>query len=72
MRIFIFPSFLLRLKEIKNQPGSYPLYGKVYDDFTVCHLTGISKSDGSDQLLGLFTLQEERKQNTPDYPYLHV
>ncbi len=72
MKVLIFPSFLLGLKRLNSQTGSYSLYGRVYDDYTVCHLTGISKSNGFDQLIGIFTFKEDLHKDVLNYPYLHV
>ena len=72
MKVLIFAEFLVGLKSLKSQTGSYSLYGRVYDDFTVCHLTGISKSNGSDQLIGIITLKEEIGKEVLNYPYLHI
>jgi len=71
MKVLIFPSFLEQLKGLKGQTGTYSLYGRGYDDFTVYHLTGISKSDGSDQLIGIFSIGDENTKKVLDYPYLH-
>ena len=72
MKVLIFPEFLVGLKSLKSQAGSYSLYGRVYDNYTVCHLTGISKSNGSDQLIGIITLKEGNGKEVLNYPYLHI
>jgi len=71
MKVLIFPSFLKQFKTLKDQTGTYSLYGRKYEDFTVCHLTGIIKSDGSDQLIGILSIKEENTKNALHYPYLH-
>ena len=71
MKVLIFPSFFEQLEAMKGQTGTYSLYGRVYDDFTVCHLTGITKSDGSDDLIGILSLGEENPKTELNYPYIH-
>ncbi len=71
MKVLIFPSFHEQLRSISDQTGTYSLYGRVYDDFTVCQLTGITKSDGSDQLIGILSKREENNKKVLNYPYLH-
>ncbi|MCK4847689.1 MAG: ThiF family adenylyltransferase, partial [Candidatus Heimdallarchaeota archaeon] len=56
---------------MKGQTGTYSLYGRIYDDFTICHLTSIDISDGSDQLIGILAISEENTKETLNYPYLH-
>ncbi|MHA1444017.1 MAG: ThiF family adenylyltransferase, partial [Candidatus Hodarchaeales archaeon] len=71
MKVLIFPSFLKQLRAMKDQTGTYSLYGRVYDGFTVCHLTGITKSDGSDELIGIISIGEENPKTELNHPYLH-
>jgi molybdopterin/thiamine biosynthesis adenylyltransferase len=71
MKVLIFPSFIKQLKALKGQTGTYSLYGRDYDDFTVCHLTGITKSDGSDKLIGILSIGEENAKKVLNYPYIH-
>ncbi len=71
MKVLLFPSFLEEFNYFKDLPGNYSLYGRDYDDFTVCHLTGITKSDGSDKLIGILSIGEENAKKVLNYPYIH-
>lgn len=77
MRIIVFPSFEEEYNELKDQARTYLLYGRIYDDFTVCHLTGYSLLKKS-YPIGLFTINGVPEQEPIitakelDYPYLHI
>lgn len=77
MKIIIYPSFESQFNELKTQERTYLLYGRIYDDLTVCHLTGVSLSKNTHPI-GLLTIgsipTEEPiiTRKALEYPYFHV
>ncbi|MFX1247892.1 MAG: ThiF family adenylyltransferase [Promethearchaeota archaeon] len=77
MKIIIYPSFERQFYNLKSHQRTYLLYGRIHDDFTVCHFTGFNLSK-NEYPIGFLTIS-----NTPveksiitakaiEYPYLHV
>jgi len=77
MKVIIYPSFESQFNEVKTQKRTYLLYGRIYDDFTVCHLIGMSLSKNTHPI-GLLTIgsipTEERiiTREALEYPYFHI
>ncbi|MFX1283402.1 MAG: ThiF family adenylyltransferase [Promethearchaeota archaeon] len=77
MRIIIYPSFENQFNDLKGQTITYLLYGRIYDDLTVCHLTGVYPSKNS-QSIGLLTIGSTPTKEpiitakALEYPYLHI
>ena len=77
MKIIIYPSFERQFNDLKTQKRTYLLYGRIYDDFTVCHLTGVSPSKSAHPI-GLLTIGIIPKEKpiitakALEYPYLHI
>ncbi|MFX0210814.1 MAG: ThiF family adenylyltransferase [Candidatus Hodarchaeota archaeon] len=75
MKIIIYPSFEEEHNDLKRRANTYLLYGRSFDDFTVCHLTGFSKRSYP---IGLVTIGSSPSQEPIvtakelDYPYLHI
>lgn len=77
IKIIIYPSFEREFKDIKALKRTYILYGRIYDDFAVCHLTGMSLSKNTYQigLLTIGSIPTEKPRVTAkalEYPYLHI
>lgn len=77
MKLIIHPSFTEQIDSLRNKEGSYPLFGRIYDDFTVCHLIGITSSVYS-KSIGYLTIGKKRPEKTinanksNEYPFLHA
>ncbi|MHA2203795.1 MAG: HesA/MoeB/ThiF family protein [Candidatus Hodarchaeales archaeon] len=77
MKIIIYPSFETEFANIKTQKRTFLLYGRVYDDFTVCHLTGVSLSK-STYPIGLLTIGSTPTKDPIitakglEYPHIHI
>ncbi|MHA1214836.1 MAG: HesA/MoeB/ThiF family protein [Candidatus Hodarchaeales archaeon] len=77
MKIIIFPSFKHQYRELKNPEGTYLLYGRCFDNYTVFHLTGLNQTQDS-YLIGHLRFgskdPEEPLKTTKEinYPYLDV
>ena len=75
MKIIIYPSFEEEYNDLKRHVNTYLLYGRSFDDFTVCHLTGFSKKSYP---IGLITIGSSPSQEPIltakelDYPYIHI
>ncbi|MHA1971908.1 MAG: HesA/MoeB/ThiF family protein [Candidatus Hodarchaeales archaeon] len=77
MKIIIFPSFRDEYKALKNQEGTYLLYGRCFDGNTVFHLAGLNQTQDS-YLIGHLRFGS-KTENDPlktakeiDFPYLDV
>ncbi|UCG01929.1 MAG: ThiF family adenylyltransferase [Candidatus Heimdallarchaeota archaeon] len=77
MKIIIYPTFENEFKNLKTQNRTYLLYGRIYDNFTVCHLTGVSFSK-STYPIGLLTTGTTTMEEpiitakSLEYPYIHI
>ena len=75
MKILIYPKFLVEMEAIELKQGSYPLYGRIYDDLTVCHFVGISDSSQYSDLIGSLSIGLD-ENNTPNpnniFPFIHA
>jgi molybdopterin/thiamine biosynthesis adenylyltransferase len=76
LKLIIHPSFKEQIDDLGNKEGLYPLFGRIYDDFSVCHLMGISSSAYS-KSIGYLTLGKKpektfRDNKTFEYPFLHI
>ncbi|MFX1517954.1 MAG: ThiF family adenylyltransferase [Promethearchaeota archaeon] len=74
MKIIIYPSFKKEYNDLKGRVNTYLLYGRIFDNFTVFHLTGFSKKSYP---IGLVTIgssysQEPITAKELEYPYLHI
>jgi molybdopterin/thiamine biosynthesis adenylyltransferase len=76
MKIIIYPSFERQFNDLKAQERPYPLFGRIHDDFTVCHLIGVSPSKNT-QPIGSLTLGSVYDEDpitikAQEFPYLHI
>ncbi|MFX0051345.1 MAG: ThiF family adenylyltransferase, partial [Candidatus Hermodarchaeota archaeon] len=76
MKLIIHPSFKEQLDGLGNKEGFYPLFGRIYDDLSVCHLMGIYSSVYS-KPIGYLTLGKKPEKTLNDnktfeYPLLHT
>ncbi len=77
MKIIIYPSFETEFANLKTQVRTFLLYGRIYDDFTVCHLTGVSLSKNV-YPIGLLTIGSTSTKESIitakglEYPHLHI
>lgn len=75
VRIIIHSSFKEQFESLNNKKGSYPLFGRIYDDFDVCHFSGLLTCPSNAKLIGRIsfgTNQLESFEYPHEYPYLHV
>ncbi|MFX0122569.1 MAG: ThiF family adenylyltransferase [Candidatus Hodarchaeota archaeon] len=76
MKIIIYPSFEREFNDLKTRKRTYLLYGRIHDDFTVCHLTGVSLSKNT-YPIGLLTIGIPSTESIItakglEHPYLHI
>ncbi|MHA1989309.1 MAG: ThiF family adenylyltransferase [Promethearchaeota archaeon] len=75
LKIFIFPSFKNQFDDLKDKQGSYSLYGRVYDDYNVCHFVGISSHEIHTHKIGILTIGNKKPEIPSlqhEFPFLDV
>ncbi|MHA2305269.1 MAG: HesA/MoeB/ThiF family protein, partial [Candidatus Hodarchaeales archaeon] len=75
MKIIIFPSFKEQFDDLKDKQGFYSLYGRVYDDYDVCHLVGFSFCPNHAQEIGFLTIGNKKAEIPSlqhEFPFLNV
>ena len=75
LKLLIFPSFKEQFDDLKDKQGSYYLYGRIYDDYNVCHFVGISSCPDHAQKIGLITIGNKKPEIPSlqyEYPIIDV
>ncbi len=75
LKLLIFPSFKEQFDDLKDKQGSYYLYGRIYDEYNVCHFVGISSCPDYAQKIGLITIGNKKPEIQSlqyEYPILDV
>ncbi|MFW9905079.1 MAG: ThiF family adenylyltransferase [Candidatus Thorarchaeota archaeon] len=77
MKIIIYPTFETEFRTLKTQKRTYLLYGRFYDNFTLCHLTGTSflKNTYPIGILSIGITSKKEPLVTSkglEYPYIHI
>ncbi|MHA2226880.1 MAG: HesA/MoeB/ThiF family protein [Candidatus Hodarchaeales archaeon] len=76
MKIIIHPSFSEWFDSLKDNEGFYTLHGKIYDNYSVCHISGIFTSPVYPESIGYLTIGNKRPSNSikieKKYPFLNA
>jgi molybdopterin/thiamine biosynthesis adenylyltransferase len=77
MKLIIHPSFKEQFDIIKDKEGYYTVYGRIYDNFAVCHLMGLDNALLYYKPIGYLTIGKKGSlkidiENLIDFPFLHV
>lgn len=76
MKLIIYPSFEKQFNDLKPQEWPYPIFGRIYDDFEVCHLIGVSPSKNTQSIgsltIGSVPTEEPITTKAQEFPYLHI
>jgi molybdopterin/thiamine biosynthesis adenylyltransferase len=76
-KIIIYPSFETEFNKLITQERTFVLYGRIYDDVSVCHLTGVSFTKNTYPIGLLSTGTTHTKESIItakglEYPYIHI
>ncbi|MFX0087310.1 MAG: ThiF family adenylyltransferase [Candidatus Hodarchaeota archaeon] len=77
MKVIIHPSFIQTFNRIKSKSGTFPVFGKIFDNYSICHLIELMSSTTNSEFIGYLTLGYNElklfnEYKFLNYPFLHV
>jgi molybdopterin/thiamine biosynthesis adenylyltransferase len=73
MKVLIHSSFVQEFNKVKSKNITFPLFGKIFDNYNICHLIGFKSSTTNSDFIGYLTLgYDEPELLNIIYPFLHV
>ncbi|PWI47379.1 hypothetical protein CEE45_11800 [Candidatus Heimdallarchaeota archaeon B3_Heim] len=72
MKFLMYPEFKAQLNELNFQEDPFPLYGRIFDDFTVFHLVEISSTSDTVKQIGYISLENTNPNFSLKFPFINL
>ncbi|MHA2157141.1 MAG: hypothetical protein ACXABU_17495, partial [Candidatus Hodarchaeales archaeon] len=72
MNFLMYPEFKFELDKLVIQEDPFPIYGRIFDDFTVFHLIGLTPTSKDVIQIGYLSTEATNSKFSLNYPFINL